>query len=338
MTNCQYKTNSLHLKLQTPPSSSFFDIPSFHRKVRGDIEWFFFSKLDKKYETGVRVNRSTKLGFWKVTGPEYKIKYGSRVIGEKRFLVYYNGHSKMGKRTDWVLHEYRLTDATLPVTQGKEVYAVYRLFWKGNSDPISGGPAPADAVEGGEQVHGDDVAPASAAFQVVEELGPDGKNTETTPADEAPEAAPNALALVIHNEAPPETLDLVTHCYHKRPYEHSKGTSSAREDTRACPVKRPRLAEPDSPQNLSPRGQEPNSSNSAAGAIPSLTLSLACPASETAPKQQEQRLIVAPQPVPRQAVKPPPWTTSVQILPKIRLTIERSGKRGTPKDRCAKDV
>lgn len=97
---------------------------SLSGKVAGDIEWYFFSKLDKKYDTGVRVNRSTERGFWKVTGPEYKIKYGSHVIGEKRFLVYYDGHSKMGRRTDWVMHEYRLTDATLPVAQVHDFFVL----------------------------------------------------------------------------------------------------------------------------------------------------------------------------------------------------------------------
>ncbi|XP_030550052.1 NAC domain-containing protein 22-like [Rhodamnia argentea] len=321
-------------------------------KVGGDLEWYFFSKLDKKYETGVRVNRSTKRGYWKVTGPEHKIKYGTQVIGQKRFLVYYAGQTKVGRRTDWVMHEYRLMDATLQVPQARDVYVVSRLFWKGNSE------------EEGDQVHDDTVAPADVALQPLAELGSD-------------EMAPAAYARVIRKRSPRKTLDLLTNFDGEGRYENLEETSSAREDAPTHPVKRPRNAEANGPQNLSPGDQEPNSSNSVAGAVPSLTLSLACPASKTAPEQQEQRQIAMPEPVPQQAVEPP-WrttvqtspnstrataaeqrgqrriaipqpvpqqavepqqTTAVQTWPEIRLTIERETvKRQTSEDQCVKDV
>lgn len=167
--------------------------------------------------------------------------------------------------------------------------------------------------------------------QPLEAFGPNDNNIETALAEEGLEVAPAAFALLIHKEAPAGTLDLLTNFDGEGLCEHLEETSSAREDTPTRPVKRPKI-EADSPQNLSLRTQEPNSSNSVAGAIPSLKLSLACLASETAPEQQEQRQIATPRPVPQEAVEPP-QTTSVQTAPAIRITVKRETvKRETSED------
>lgn len=81
-----------------------------------DPEWFFISPPVKKYANSKRMNRATDFGHWKVTGKERYVtnQKTKTVIGKKRTLVFYEGHSSSknncSKKTDWVLHEYRLVE------------------------------------------------------------------------------------------------------------------------------------------------------------------------------------------------------------------------------------
>ena len=63
--------------------------------------WWFVSVIDYKYSNSKRLNRTTKTGFWKITGKGQKIKG----LGGKRILVFHQGPTP-GKGTDWVMHEY----------------------------------------------------------------------------------------------------------------------------------------------------------------------------------------------------------------------------------------
>ncbi|XP_004308751.1 PREDICTED: NAC domain-containing protein 74-like isoform X2 [Fragaria vesca subsp. vesca] len=76
-----------------------------------DMEWFFFTRNAYKYNKSCRSNRSTKKGFWKITGKERGIKarHSKAVIGKKRTLTFYQGRGEAKKKkTDWVIHEYYL--------------------------------------------------------------------------------------------------------------------------------------------------------------------------------------------------------------------------------------
>jgi hypothetical protein len=80
-------------------------------------EWYFFSHKDKKYPTGTRTNRATTAGFWKATGRDKAIFLGNggRRIGLRKTLVFYTGRAPHGKKTDWIIHEYRLNDDNVEV-------------------------------------------------------------------------------------------------------------------------------------------------------------------------------------------------------------------------------
>ncbi|CAL5022837.1 unnamed protein product [Urochloa decumbens] len=95
-------------------------------------EWYFFSHKDKKYPTGTRTNRATMAGFWKATGRDKAIFLGNagRKIGLRKTLVFYTGRAPHGKKTDWIMHEYRLDDdnAEVPITE--DGWVVCRVFKK----------------------------------------------------------------------------------------------------------------------------------------------------------------------------------------------------------------
>ena len=66
-------------------------------------ERYFFSRMEAKY-----AGRAAESGYWKVTGKESVIvSKGNMVVGMKRTLVFHY----RGKRTNWMMHEYRLVGA-----------------------------------------------------------------------------------------------------------------------------------------------------------------------------------------------------------------------------------
>lgn len=80
----------------------------------GEKEWYFFTPRDRKYPNGVRPNRATVSGYWKATGTDKAIYSAARYVGIKKALVFYKGRPPKGTKTDWIMHEYRLNDASRP--------------------------------------------------------------------------------------------------------------------------------------------------------------------------------------------------------------------------------
>ncbi|GAV66686.1 NAM domain-containing protein, partial [Cephalotus follicularis] len=95
-----------------------------------DLEWFFFCPCNYKYTNSRRANRTTKSGYWKVTGKDRKlwiIKGAKHQIGIKKTLVFHRGRVPNGIRTNWVIHEYHPTAFNF---QNQRAYVICRLKQK----------------------------------------------------------------------------------------------------------------------------------------------------------------------------------------------------------------
>ncbi|KAF3792472.1 CUP-SHAPED COTYLEDON 2 protein [Nymphaea thermarum] len=103
----------------------------------GEKEWYFFNLRDRKYPTGLRTNRATEAGYWKTTGKDKEIfTSGSMLVGMKKTLVFYKGRAPKGEKTNWVMHEYRLSSKfpskLTKASALKEEWVVCRIFRKSN--------------------------------------------------------------------------------------------------------------------------------------------------------------------------------------------------------------
>lgn len=116
-----------------------WDLPGKSRLKTRDLEWYFFSMLDKKYGNGARTNRATEKGYWKTTGKDRGVYHRSHVVGMKKTLVYHIGRAPKGQRTNWVMHEYRRVDEKSSKSGlVQDAFVLCRVFQKSGAGPKNG--------------------------------------------------------------------------------------------------------------------------------------------------------------------------------------------------------
>ncbi|XP_041994570.1 NAC domain-containing protein 21/22-like [Salvia splendens] len=109
-----------------------WDIPEY--ACVGGKEWYFYSQRDRKYATGLRTNRATVSGYWKATGKDRPIIRKGSLVGMRKTLVFYNGRAPRGRKSDWVMHEFRLEGpGPKSVSAVKEDWVLCRVFFKSRS-------------------------------------------------------------------------------------------------------------------------------------------------------------------------------------------------------------
>lgn len=172
-----------------------WDLPGMSRLKTRDLEWYFFSVLDRKHGNGAKTNRATERGYWKTTGKDRAVHHKSKVVGMKKTLVFHSGRAPKGQRTNWVMHEYKLIDEEL----GKagivqDALVLCRVFQKSGAGPKNGEKYGAPFVE--EEWEDDEleIVPKEEAAEEVEfgdDIYLDGDDLEQilgsdTPVDDAP--------------------------------------------------------------------------------------------------------------------------------------------------------
>nr|AXC43978.1 NAC7 protein [Ipomoea batatas] len=122
-----------------------WDIPGI--ACVGGKDWYFYSQRDRKYATGLRTNRATVSGYWKATGKDRPVISKGTLVGMRKTLVFYQGRAPKGRKTDWVMHEFRLEGplGPPPLSSTKEDWVLCRVFHKSKEIPgakqgiVSGG-------------------------------------------------------------------------------------------------------------------------------------------------------------------------------------------------------
>ncbi|KAK1435048.1 hypothetical protein QVD17_00807 [Tagetes erecta] len=106
--------------------------PRYLPKLAGELcqrdteQWFFFVPRQEREEHGRRPSRTTDTGYWKATGsPTYVYSSGNKVIGVKKTMVFYEGKSRMVKKTIWKMNEYRAIEEE--TTDGNNEFVVRKL-------------------------------------------------------------------------------------------------------------------------------------------------------------------------------------------------------------------
>ncbi|GMH24880.1 hypothetical protein Nepgr_026723 [Nepenthes gracilis] len=102
----------------------------------GGKKWYFYSQRDRKYATGFRTNRATVSGYWKATGKDRPIMNKDKIIGMRKTLVFHQGRAPKGKKTEWVMHEFRLEGPLIGPPNIMEDWVLCRVFYKNSEGSV----------------------------------------------------------------------------------------------------------------------------------------------------------------------------------------------------------
>ncbi|XP_028766026.1 NAC domain-containing protein 82-like [Neltuma alba] len=116
-----------------------WDLPDKSLLSTEDLEWYFFCPRAKKYAIGGRMNRSTEVGYWKTTGRDKPIWHNNQTVGMMKTLVFHMGRPPKGRRTDWVMHEFRLDQDLAHKGIAQDSYVLCRVCKKDGPGPRNGG-------------------------------------------------------------------------------------------------------------------------------------------------------------------------------------------------------
>lgn len=80
-------------------------------KKEGEKECYFFTPRDRKYKNGSRPNRAAGDGYWKATGADKHVTDAkNKLLGYRKALVFYRGKPPKGDKTNWIMHEFRVSE------------------------------------------------------------------------------------------------------------------------------------------------------------------------------------------------------------------------------------
>ncbi|EOY26521.1 NAC domain containing protein 82 [Theobroma cacao] len=58
-----------------------WDLPHKSLLRTGDLKWYFFCPMEKKYGKGSKFNRATTYGYWETTRKDRPVRYNDKVVG-----------------------------------------------------------------------------------------------------------------------------------------------------------------------------------------------------------------------------------------------------------------
>ncbi|KAL2457281.1 NAC domain containing protein 83 [Forsythia ovata] len=76
-----------------------------------DEDKYFFSNKEPGYQTANPSSRAAGGGYWKGSGSDKRIicRKWKPIMGMKKTLVFHKGKHTRASRSDWIMHEYRIT-------------------------------------------------------------------------------------------------------------------------------------------------------------------------------------------------------------------------------------
>ncbi|KAI7724742.1 hypothetical protein M8C21_004619 [Ambrosia artemisiifolia] len=90
-------------------------------------EKYLFSTVETKSLYDKRINRTAPSGNWKPSSTDKQVVDSrNRHVGTKKTFVFYRSKSAKGSKTEWFMHEYKLTN---PI-QGVQDWMICRVFKK----------------------------------------------------------------------------------------------------------------------------------------------------------------------------------------------------------------
>ncbi|KVH98387.1 No apical meristem (NAM) protein [Cynara cardunculus var. scolymus] len=82
------------------------------------------------------VKKDAKCGFWVETGDACEVVSNSTILGSRTTLQFYEGQAPYGRKTDWVMQEYRITEKFKDNL--KDHRALCRVFLADDNRPFTG--------------------------------------------------------------------------------------------------------------------------------------------------------------------------------------------------------